>query len=43
MTSLGHVTRASQKQAHEEDDREAFFIGLYLKKFCASVLRTSHN
>ena len=43
MTSQGHVTTASQKQAHEEDNREVFFIGLYLKKFCASVLETSHS
>ena len=43
MTSQGHVTTASLKQAHEDDNREVFFIGLYLKKFCASILETSHS
>mgnify|MGYP001802601066 FL=1 len=43
MTSQGHVTTASLKQAHKEDNREVFFIRLYLKKFCASILETSHN
>ena len=46
MTSQGHVTTASLKQAHrevKEYDREVFFIGIYLKKFCASVLETSHS
>ena len=43
MTSHGHVTTAALKQAHKEDDREVFFIRLYLKKFCASTLETSHS
>ena len=43
MTSQGHVTTASLKQAHKEDKREEFFIHLYLKKFCASILETSHS
>ena len=43
MTSQGHVTAASLKQAHKEDNREVFFIGLYLKKLCVSTLKTSHN
>ena len=43
MTSQGHVTTASQKQAHKEDNREVFVIGLYLKKFSASGLETSHS
>ena len=43
MTSQGHVTTASLKQAHKEDNREVFFICLYLKKFCASILETSHS
>ena len=43
MTSKVHVTTASLKQAHKEDDREIFFICLYLKKFCASILETSHS
>ena len=43
MTSQGHVTIASLKQAHKEDNRGAFFIRLYLKKFCASILETSHS
>ena len=43
MTSQGHVTTASLKQANKEDNREAFFICLHLKKFCASILETSHN
>ena len=43
MTSQGHVTTASLKQAHKEDIREVFFIRLYLQKFCASILETSHS
>ena len=43
MTSQGHVTTASLKQAHKEDNREVFFIRLYLKKFCASIFETSHS
>ena len=43
MTSQGHVTTASLKQANKEDNREAFFIRLHLKMFCASVLETSHS
>ena len=43
MTSEGHVTRASLKQAHKEDNREVVFIRLYLKKICASILKTSHS
>ena len=43
MTSQGHVTEASLKQANKEDKREAFFIRLPLKKFCALILETSHN
>ena len=43
MTSQGHVTTASLKEAHKEDNREVFFIRLYLKKFCASTLENSHS
>ena len=43
MTSQGHVTTSSLKQAHKEDDRDVFFIRLYLKKFCAYILETSHS
>ena len=43
MTSQGHVTTASLNQAHKEDNREVFFIRLYLKKFCVSILETSHS
>ena len=43
MTSQGHVTTVSLKQAHKEDNREVFFIRLYLKKFCASIFETSHS
>ena len=43
MTSQGHVTTAALKQAHKEDKREVFFIHLYLKKFCTSILETSHS
>ena len=43
MTSQGHVTTASLKQANKEDNRETFFIRLHLKKFCASILETSHS
>ena len=43
MTSQDHVTTASLKQAHEEDNRGVFFICLYLKKFCASIIETSHS
>ena len=43
MTSQGHVTTASLKQANKEDNREAFFIRLHLKNFCASILETSHS
>ena len=43
MTSQGHVTTVALKQAHNEDNREIFFIRLYLKKFCASFLETSHS
>ena len=43
MTSEGHVTTSSLEQANKEDNREAFFIGLRLKKFCPSILETSHG
>ena len=43
LTSQGHVTTASLKQANKEDDREAFFIHLHLKEFGASILETSHS
>ena len=43
MTSQGHVTTAALKQAHKEDNREVFVIRLYLKKFCASILETTHS
>ena len=43
MTSQGHVTTASLKQANKGDNRGAFFICLHLQKFCASVLKNSHN
>ena len=43
MTSQGHVTTASLKQANKGDYRESFFICLHLKKFCASILENSHH
>ena len=43
MTSQGHVTTASLKQANKEDNGETFFIRLHLKKFYASILETSHS
>ena len=43
MTSPGHVTAASLKQANKEYNREIFFIRLHLKKFCTSILETSHS
>ena len=43
MTSQDHLTTVLLKQAHNENDREVFFIRLYLKKFCASILETSHS
>ena len=43
MTSQGHVTTASVKQAHKEDNKAGIFIRLYLKKFFASNLETSHS
>ena len=43
MRSQGHVSTASLKPAHKEDNREVFFIRLYLKMFCASILETSHS
>ena len=43
MTSQGHVTTAALKQVHKEDNREVVFIRLYLKKFCSSILETSHS
>ena len=43
MTSQGHVTTAALKQADKGDNREVFFIRLYLKKFCASIFETSHS
>ena len=43
MTSQGHVTTAALTQAPKEDNREVFFIHLYLKNFCASKLETSHS
>ena len=43
MTSQGHVTTASPKQAIKEDNSEAFFNCLHLKKFCASILENSHH
>ena len=43
MTSQGHVTTVSLKQANKEDNREACFIRLHLKKFCPSILETSHS
>ena len=43
MTSQGHVTTASLKRARKEDNREVFFIHLYLEKFCASILETTHS
>ena len=43
MTSQGHVTTGSLKQANKEDNREVFFIRLHLKKFCASILENSHG
>ena len=43
MTSRDHVTTAPLKQANKVDIREAFFISLHLKKFFASILKTSHS
>ena len=43
MTSQGHVTTASLTQAHKEDNREVFFIRLFLNKFCASILENPHS
>ena len=43
MTSQGHVTTASLKQANKEYIEGHFFIRLHLKKFCASILETSHS
>ena len=43
MTSQGYLTTVSLKQAHNENNREVFFIRLYLKKFCASIIETSHS
>ena len=43
MTSQGHVTSAALKQTHKEDNREVFFIRLYLKRFCASTFETSDS
>ena len=43
MTSQGHMTPAWLKQAHKEDNWDAFFIRLHLKKFCTSILETSHS
>mgnify|MGYP001793857899 CR=1 FL=1 len=43
MTSESHVTTSSLEQANKEDNREAFFIRLRLKKFCPSILETSHG
>ena len=43
MTSRGHVTTAPLKQANKVDNREAFFICPHLKKFFASILKTSHS
>ena len=43
MTSQCHVTAASLKQADNEYMERRFFIRLHLKKFCASILETSHS
>ena len=43
MTSQGHVTTTALKQANKEYNREVFFIRLYLKIFCASILESSHS
>ena len=43
MTSQGHVTTSSLKQANKEDNREVFFICLHLEKCCASILENSHK
>ena len=43
MPSQGHVTTAALKQAHKADNREVFFICLYLENFCTSNLETSHS
>ena len=43
MTSQGHVTTVALKQAYKEENREVFFIRLYRKKLCASILETSHS
>ena len=41
--SQGQVTTASLKQAYKKDKRYLFFIRLYLKKFCASILDASQS
>ena len=41
MTSQGHVTTASLKQPHKEDNREVIFIRPYLKKLCTFISETS--
>ena len=43
MTSQGHVTTAALRQAHDEYNREVFFIRLYLRNFGAFNLETSHS
>ena len=43
MTSQGHVTTASVKQANKEYTEGHFFIRLHLKRFCASIIETSHS
>ena len=44
MTSQGHVTNVSLKQANMEYiEGIRFFIRLHLKKFCASILETTHS
>ena len=43
MTSQGHVTTASLKQANINIYRVAFFFRLHLKKFCASILEISSS
>ena len=43
MSAHSHVTTSSLRQANKGDNREVFFIRLYLKKFCATILETSHS
>ena len=43
MTSQGHVTTASLKQATKKMIERHFFIRLHLKKFCAPILEAPRS